>query len=288
MEPLTQSVLVGVTGPGENTDALRFAISEARTLGRGLTLVHAVHPLLPPPPPSILMTDDTWSDVGRTIMDEARGELEGLLGEASLPVDTVLRHGDPGSIFAELSTGASMVVLQRRDLSRLHRIVTSSTVTSVAAHAHCPVVSVPAGVDAPPTAGRVTVGVHGDGGPREVVEAAFAEASARRCELAVVHAWRLAAYYDDMLADEARWTAQDEARIVTGIEELRSKYPDVVVRVDVRHDWPADVLVDAAKDSAMVVVGRHSGLSGLPARLGPLTRAVIAHARGPVMIVPLS
>jgi len=287
MEPLTQSILVGVTGQGENTDALSFAISEARTLGCGLTLVHAVHPLLPPPPPSILMTDDTWSDVGRSIIDEVHQEVVRLLGETPLPVATVLQHGDPGRVFAELSTEARMVVLQRRDLSRVHRIVTGSTVASVATHAHCPVVSVPARGDSGRAPGVITVGVRGDGGPREVLEAGFAEASARGCRLAVVHAWRLEAAYDDILADEARWKAQDEAHIVPAIDDLRTKYPDVVVRIDVRHHWPADALVHAAKGSEMVIIGRHDGLSVLPGRLGHLTRAVIAHARCPVMVVPL-
>lgn len=287
MRPLTRPVLVGVTGEGENTDALRFAISEARTLGVGLLLVHAAGSQLPPPPPSILITESTWSEVGTLVVDAVRDELESLLEDEDLPVGTVVRHGEPRRVFAEMSEDASMVVLQHRDLSRLHRIVTGSTVAAVATRAHCPVVSVPPARREGSGAGVISVGVHADGGPSAVVETAFATAALHRSSLRLVHAWRLATAYDDLLGDADRWTAQHEATITAAAAELRAKYPDVAVHVHIRHDWPGDVLVSASQDSDLLVVGRHDGVPAKPARLGSLARALVAHADCPVMVVPL-
>jgi len=287
MEAAPQSVLVGVTGEGENTNALRFAVDEARNAGCGVTLVHAVNPMLPPPPPSVMVTDDTWGSVGVNIVRAAHGELAGMVGEDDLPVATVVRHGDPGSVFAALSDEARLIVLQHRDMSRMHRVVSGSTVTAVAAHAHCPVVSVPATSIDPPDTGVVTAGVRGDGGPGPVLETAFSEAASRGWALRLLHGWRLPMAYDDLLADDEHWLRQDEAAINAAAADLRSKYPDVEVRVEVRHDWPADVLAGAATDSHLLVVGRHDGLPVLPVRLGSLARTAIAHARCPVMVVPL-
>jgi nucleotide-binding universal stress UspA family protein len=284
-------VLVGVTGSGENTDALRFAVGAARTRGCGVTLVHAVHPVLMPPPPSVLITDDTWTSVGRTIVEKVRPEVDRLLEElpagAEVPVSTVVRQGGPGLVLGDLSKDACLVVLQRRDLSRLHRVVSGSAVAAVAAHARCPVVSVPSGAgDREPT-GLVTAGVHGDGGPPEVLEAAFAEASARSCGLRLLHGWRLEQAYDHILSDVPAWTARDEATITVAARDLAAKYPEVQLHIDVRHDWPADVLAHAGAASDLLVVGRHSGLPLMPHRLGSLARTAVAHAPCPVMVVPV-
>lgn len=287
MQPLSHPIVVGVTGAGENTDALKYAISEARTLGVGLMLAHAVHPPLPPPPPSILVTDPLWSEVGARIVHDARRELEQLLGGETLPVTTAVHHGHPGEVLGKLSADASLIVLQHRDLSRVHRLFTASTVASVAAHARCPVISVPPpGTDSSP-ANVITVGVHADGGPREVLEAAFATAARRHCALVVLHAWRLAAYYDDMVANNARWQAEDGACITAVLTELQAEHPDVEARLEIRHEWPAEALVQAAENADLLVVGRHGGLPMLPARLGSVARAAVTHARCPVMIVPL-
>jgi nucleotide-binding universal stress UspA family protein len=288
MEPLAQSVMVGVTGRGENTDALRFAVSEARTLGASIALVHAIHPLLAPPlPPGVVLDEDDRSfDVGRSILEQVREELQALAG-TSLTTTTTARHGEPGPVLAELSKKASRVILQHRDLSRLHRVVTGSTVAATATHASCPVVSVPHAVGDRPRHGLVTVGIRGDGEPRQVLAAAFAEASAHRCSLRVVHADRLAPGYDDLLTLGDDWAAQAEEAVQNATAELREEHPGVAVDIAVRHDWPADALVAAATDSDLLVVGRHAGQLRLPARLGSLARAVIREAGCPVMVVPM-
>jgi nucleotide-binding universal stress UspA family protein len=120
-----------------------------------------------------------------------------------------------------------------------------------------------------------------------VLETAFTEAAARGSSLRVLHAWRLATEYDDILADDPRWVAEVEADINTATEDFRAKFADVTVHVDVRHELTADALVEAACGSDLLVIGRHSGLPLLPTRVGSLARSVAAHAPCPVMIVPV-
>jgi nucleotide-binding universal stress UspA family protein len=279
-----QSILVGVTGAHENSDALRYAVTAARRDGHKITLVHAVHPILPPPPPSVLLTDDTWMEVGESIVRDVRHELEGLLGDEATGVEGVARQGSPAAVFSELTETARLVVLQHQDRSRLQRLFTGSTVASVAAHSHVPVVSVPSTSSPRSPSGVIAVGVRADGGPREVLQAAFAEADARQSQLRVVHGWKVPAAYEDILV---RWTAEDDERIRAALRHLLEKYPDVDVSVDVQHEWPADVLVDAGAEADLVVVGRHDGLVKLARRLGSIARAAVTHAPCPVMIVPV-
>jgi nucleotide-binding universal stress UspA family protein len=285
---LTGPILVGVTGAGENTEALRFALAEARTSGAPLTLVHAVHPVLPPPqPPGVLIADDRWDEIGAAVVRGARRELEAMSHGEPVEVDTAFGHGPPAAVFRELSKDAGMIVLQHRSLSRLRRIVTGATVASVAAHVDCPVVSVPAVEHEPSGTDVITVGVQGDGGPPEVLEAAFAAAAVHGCSLRVVHGWRLEPAYDDIIAArDAMWSPDIEANLEAATSVLRARYPDVAVKIEVHHRWPADALVQAANDSRLLVIGRHRGLPALPTRLGSLARAAVEHARRPVLIVP--
>jgi nucleotide-binding universal stress UspA family protein len=83
------------------------------------------------------------------------------------------------------------------------------------------------------------------------------------------------------------WTARDKSAITAATSDLATKYPDVRLRIEVRHDWPADVLAHAGRGADLLVVGRHAGLPLLPHRLGSLARAAATHAPCPVMVVPV-
>jgi nucleotide-binding universal stress UspA family protein len=120
-----------------------------------------------------------------------------------------------------------------------------------------------------------------------VVEAAFTEAATHGWALRLVYAWNVASAYGDMVAEEEHWTNAAEAGIATAIQDVRAKHPDVPVTIEVRHDWPADVLTAMSSESDLVVVGRHSHHVPLQSRLGSLARSAIVHADCPVMIVPL-
>lgn len=287
-EPSTEQILVGVTGAGENTSALRFAIDEARRRHQGVTLVHSVNPSVLPPP-SLAALEVSWADVAKGVVADVCREAESLLDGDPVPLSTLARTGPPGPHLVELSRQADLVVLQHRDLSRLHRLVTGSTVAHVATHARCPVVSVPAGYGRSAHDGDhgvVTVGVRAEGGPAAVVESAFEQASLRRATVRVIHAWRLPSAYDDLIIEDARWNLETQRGIEATLADLSAKYPDVEVSVEVHRDAPAEALGDAAASSDLLVVGRHSGRLG-PARLGYLARAMVGHAQCPVLVVPL-
>jgi nucleotide-binding universal stress UspA family protein len=103
-----------------------------------------------------------------------------------------------------------------------------------------------------------------------------------------VHAWKLDPAYDDIItARDPEWRRAGEAALTASLEQMTDQYPGVPVEVEVRHQWPADALVELSATSNLLVVGRHSHHAPAPQRLGSIARAVLRSAKCPVMVVPV-
>lgn len=282
------AVLVGVTGPGENTAALRYAVGEARSHRRPLLLVHAIHEAFPPPPPTMLVEPVPWQQVGNAVMAEVRDELEDLLEDGALEVTTEVRSGPGGGVLVELSEQASVVVLQHRARSRLRRLFTGSTVIASAADSRCPVVSVPATWEPQTRTGRVVVGVHEDGMPEQVLAEAFAEAAAHGSSVHLVHAWEIEGAYTDLVGPPTEgWETNVREAMAAAVRPYAEAHPSVDVELDVRRGWPADALLELAGGADLLVVGRHGSRRHLPHRIGSIARTLVGEAPCPVMVVPV-
>jgi nucleotide-binding universal stress UspA family protein len=283
-------MLVGVAGGGESA-VLRWASDEAGRRHLPVTLVHAVGVVMPPPPPSVLLTYEPVMEVAHALTVEAAEEYERHYAKVA-PDATIVQPGRPGPVLAELSADADLVVVGHRDLGPMHRIVTSSTAVSVAAHAHCPAVVVPQhwgeSEDESPNT-WVTVGVHEHQAPAEVLQAAFEAAGLHGWGVRLVHAWRADTVYDDIVMGriDPLWRERVE-------EEMREAAKPFLAASEVSqfdvmavHDWPADALTHVARESALLVVGRRSHKSPLPHRLGSIARTVMRTSKCPVMVVPV-
>jgi nucleotide-binding universal stress UspA family protein len=277
-------VLVGVTGRGENTEALTVAAREAAHRGGEVVLVHAPSPNLPPPHPDVL-TAHPWDETGRSILDEVGEELAEIAGD--LRVTTRLQHGSPVEVLTRLSDEVSLIVVQHVPVSWGRRLFSGSTAMSVATHAHCPVISVPSQGLPVEAHGRVVVGVHEDGTPAVALEAGFVEAAAHGASLQVSNSWRFARTYDDVLHRDDSWRQDALARIQAGVDRLSPRFPEVEVDLVVRHEWPDEALVELSRLADLVVVGRHGARARIPHFLGSVARGVLLHASCPVMVVPV-
>lgn len=287
MEEDIRPVVVGVTGPGENDAALRLAAEEAHRRGVDVCIVHAVQEAgLPPAADPVLSNDVAWKDVGNRIVAEVLEEFRSLYGDVNATAMT--RHGNPVDALTDFSSSARVVVLQHRDLSALRRIFTGSTVTGVAARAECPVTSVPAAWNPGDGPGRVTVGLDEGELPTAVLAEAFAEADARNWSLRVARAWKTDSMYEELIVtNEEQWREKVEASVRSALEQMSPRSSDVPVEVEVRHQWPADVLVELSATSNLLVVGRHNHHESRSKRVGSIARALLRSAKCPVMVVPV-
>ena len=219
----------------------------------------------------------------------------GLLAGAGLALGqrrtlrrTVLFTGGRVPGLVESSRLAPLLVVGTTEKSFAERIWTGTTVTGVSARANCPVVVVPSEWDGAHRHGRVVAAFKSPHHCAELFDRAFELAARDGSELVVLHAWKLASGYDDIVSGrvaEGDWAERQQTIIEPLLADLRHQYPDVPAQVQVVHGQPAGVLVDqgAAADRLMLMRPVHGGFVH---HLGAVARAVLREAPCPVEVVP--
>ncbi|HET7193697.1 MAG TPA: universal stress protein [Nocardioides sp.] len=199
---------------------------------------------------------------------------------------------DDGALISHLVRRANhgrIVVLQHRRLSRARRMVTGSTVNAVAAKTTVPVVSVPEGWTRHEDASVVTVGLQDGQEAAALLRAGFEEARLRHARLAAIHTWWLDTDWEPSSLDQEYRSDRDAStRRELGpiLEGIHMQFPEVKASLEVWNAPPADALLDAARESELLIVGRRHHLLPLGSHLGPVTRAILAHGDCPVYLTP--
>ena len=181
---------IGVDFHGQRA-ALRFAAQEASRRRTRVRLVHGCEP------PVTLVRAPTALPLGerqrhaRHVLWAAARHFDGLTGQR-LRVDKAVYPGTAIEALLEESSGAAVVVLQRRDITPLQHFATGSTTSTVAAQATSPVAVVRSNHAAADDRSGVVVGVDRVGHAGEALTVAFQEAALRRTRLIAVHGWRAA------------------------------------------------------------------------------------------------
>lgn len=267
--------------------ALEYAAAEALREGCGLHVLHAVH-VSPTGPEMVLLDFAEVEQIGHATLHAALERAEDLLG-GEVPLTHALVRGPVVSSIIEASENARMIVLQRRDLSRMIRTVTRSVSSGVAAHAHVPVVSVPTGWSEANHNGEpvVTVGVDIPERCAAVLAVAAEAAKSHGARLHVLHTWWFPSVYDDIImsrVENEAWADRAREEIQGVIDGLGDLVADLPIEIEARHAHPADALIDAGRDSVLLVVGRHDPLVPVGSHLGPVARAVLREATCPVLL----
>lgn len=291
--PLT----VGVDETPASRPATLWAADEAVRRDAPLRLVHVQPPTSPagpaaPDPPR----DPSLARLAHDLTDR----------DPRLRLETVLVPGEPREVLRELSRDAALLVIGSRGLGPLRGFLVGSVALPTVAHAQCPVVLVraeaAAGAPSPGETGRteptgpteptgaprgVTVGVDIRTPCEGVLRFAFEEARRRSAPLRVRHGWNPPPVYgarpfplgatalEDVLATRAD-------ALSALLHPWYAAYPDVTVDARAVLTPPAALLVEAAADAALLVLGRPHHRP----RLGPLAHAALNHAPAPVAVVP--
>ncbi len=268
--------------------ALAFAAGEAVRAGCGLHLVHVVHHVAQGPEMTLVGATDV-ERLGRQTLDAALERARDLV--EGIPVTAELRIGGVVPTLVDLAKDARMIVLERRDLSSMMRVVTRSVSSGVAARARVPVVSVPTHWSSASTRGdfpTVTVGIDVPERAEPVLRAAAAEARSRGAVLRVLHTWSFPIGYDDIIltrTESEEWAGRATAEIQTEIDMLGDEVAGVPVQIEARHAHAADALIEASRETTMLVIGRHDALVPIGSHLGPVARAVLREAECPILLV---
>ncbi len=270
--------------------ALKYAADEAVRVGTSLHLVHVVARLEQGPETVPLVSLDLEGR-GRLVLQNS---IEYLAQHSShaLSITSELVAGPVVPALVQAANRASTVVLQRRHLSRARRVVTRSISSGVAARSRVPVVSVPerwAPIHSFDDGSTVTVGIDDPRGARPVLEAARDAARLSRARLSVVHVWTLPGDYEQFaltVPERTAWVERAECEVAALLGEVDTT--GVEVSLEVTHGPATDVLLEYARESDLLVIGRRDPWMRLPAHLGPVARAVLREAPCPVVLVDVA
>ena len=283
-------VVVAVDGSDEGYAAGLYAAKRAATIDAPLDVIHVFPAYLPVGPfypvgPLVMPTEE-FQRYGKTVLERAL-ELVRDSVPASLPICTDLLTGGRVHRITEYAEHARLLVLGRREHSRLDQVWTGGTIAGVASQAPCPVVVAPTGW-APDSPKRIVVGFKAPHHALELFATAFSAAAEAETEVVVLHAWKLPNAYEEIIAHrvaDASVNGEQKELIWQMLEDVRDAYPTVRVRIEVTHETPVRALVRASDGAERLVIGRPAH-GGLVHHLGRTARGVLRESRCPVEVVP--
>jgi nucleotide-binding universal stress UspA family protein len=140
----------------------------------------------------------------------------------------------------------------------------------------------------------VVVGIDGSEQGDAALRYALREVARRDGRLRVVSAWErpeltISEFYGLPMHDEDKIQAAHEQSTRERVEQMMAAEPgtaSIPFEVRAQVGRPADVIVEAARDADLLIVG-HRGRGGLrSAALGSVSLGCVLHAPCPVLIVP--
>lgn len=286
---MTRPITAGVDGTEESLAALDWAAREAVRRGLPLRVVHVWRY------EESLATADRDTQHG-WVSQGVREAVRTVSGRhPGLEVTVDVREDGAARALTGAAAEAEMLVLGSRGHGRVVGFLVGSVGQQVIAEAARPVVLVRA-EDRPAAeaAGRdVVVGQHG--GPEDSADAlrfAFETAAARGAAVRAVRAWTLPPVFAyspgslKLLDDEGGLEPYERRSLAEAVRPWRERFPEVPVAEHVEMGSAAQVLLAAAADAQLMVVGRRAHRTAVGARIGSVAYGVLHHAGCPVAVVP--
>ena len=288
------AVVVGIDGSAADEALVAWAADEADRLGAPLRLVHSIDP-------GVQMTPyDALASGSPSMAEQLDQDAHQLLHAAAtrartrhpeLDVATNVPWGPAAAALVRLSDGALRMVVGGPARGRLERILLGSVALPVVAHAHCPVVVIPAGTTVT-TPSRIVVGVDGSEVSGRAVELALSTAEKCGATVTCVLGWNLEVHAGVVVTERssAHWAAVEQRYASLGhrtLDPVAARHPGVDVTVAVRHGSPAKAVIEAAAElgADLVVIGSR-GLGGFRGLLlGSVSRRVVENAGCVVAVV---
>lgn len=268
-------VVVGVDGSLNSVRALDWASDEAARRDAELRIVYAV---------------------------PDRDEAEPVLASAAARVrerhpvlSVVTKAAEGGAVRALVreSQGAALTVVGTRGLGGVAGLLAGSVSLRLAAHVHGPLLVV-RGDHACDGERSVLLGLEDDS-DAGAASYAFHEAERRGARLQVLHSTHR--YVTPEMPSLIPATSPGQRRRAQNdlaeedvprfnLAQLREEHPQVGVETHTVRRGPAQALLDATHESAVVVIGAHRRTAGPGPRLGPVAHTLLHRSHCPVVLVP--
>jgi nucleotide-binding universal stress UspA family protein len=285
--PHGKPVLVAYDGSGSALRAVNWALTEAASSGRPLTLAHVMR--WPLPEVDALHLAASIHDPGHArqaandLVRAAVARCRQAAPEITIRGETLT--GGAIDLLAKLSTEASLLVLGASGQTDSSQVLLGSSASELIRRVTVPVAVIRDDDRAPAKA--VVIGVDGSPAGERAVRAGFDLAARRHLRVTALHAWSdlpleaLGIRPDD---DSAPGPEDGAALLATQLSEVRRLYPQVQVDEVVVLDRPTRALLDLAVGAALLVVGRHGRARTADTPLGSVCHAVLHYAPCPVLL----
>jgi nucleotide-binding universal stress UspA family protein len=276
-------VIVGIDGSTTARKAMLWAAAECDRRGARLVLAHAGDAEAGP-----VAGQDVPTAFGRSLLAEAEAEI--YESGADCRVSSVMTPQRPVELLIRLSEQADLVVVGSHGLGRQASALVGSVAFRVAAHARCPVAVVPRSWDErSDQSNPVVVGIPASVTHSEPVYAAFAEARRRGVPVCAVRSW----YRPDwtggltelIYTTGPAFEAKQQEYVDRVLAPLRELYPDVPVHTLLSGRGIDEMLLRAAENASLLVIGSRFTDGHNFSRLGPTTARLLHRASCPVLVV---
>ncbi|MBZ4019641.1 universal stress protein [Streptomyces purpurogeneiscleroticus] len=283
-------VLVGYDGSPPAVIALDAAVTEARCRGAALEILCG-WPWSKRLSPDYGMRDD----VGTLLFNSAQRTMDAAVDRArsrapDTPVTPVLTTEAAARALLRQGRNASLTVLGTRGYGGFAGLLLGSVSLRVAAHCVTPLMVVRREPEPPHR--TIVLGLASEA-DTEALRFAFDEAVRRDAALRVLHTWQFPAPHGEV-ARPAQLTWEEvqalrkaaEAVPQYAVTSLREKYPQVRADAQAVCQDPARALIQASEEADVIVLAAHRRPRHFGLQLGPVTHALLHHARCPVVLVP--
>ena len=134
---------------------------------------------------------------------------------------------------------------------------------------------------------RIVVGIDGSESSKAALRWAIRQAKLTGAVVDAVLAWRYPSTYGLVPMSGSVVDLEGDARkaLIECLNEVSALEPDVTVRPEVIEGHPAEVLVHAAKDADLLVVGSRGHGAFASAVTGSVSVNCVLHSRCPVLVV---
>lgn len=287
MSSETKPVIVGYDGSAESRVAVEWAVAVAQRRGAPLQVLAATGVA----DAGDLGAESDLASVGDRLAEHLAEEGAALAHEeGAKDVTAVGASGGAAAALVDASAGAQLVVVGHRGLGRLRSARLGSVAFQVSTHAKCPVAVVRHSLRPLPTAEFPSVvGVDGSESSNIALDQAADWAADAGSLLRIVVAWRRPRVHrggDPAGAAGQHELAQRAADLAAAAAaRVHSGHPDLRVEQVVAEGRASDVIVDAAADASLIIVGARGRGDFASLLLGSVSREVIQQADCAVYVV---
>lgn len=281
-------IVVGIDESEAAAAAADWAADEAQRRHAVLRLVHGyVLPQNAGYPDYESLPNDMQFEIrqqSQRLLDRVGSAL--TAGRPDLSVDTLATYARAATAVRTASEHAILTVVGAGSAARIPGVPVGSVALAVASSNPVPVAVIHTGFAGQPS-GPVVVGVDGSRLSDTAIGFAFDEASVRGAELVAVHAWSdffLDGRLQSPLVDPKVLLQEERALLSECLAGCRERYPEVVVRHILVRKSPSAALLEYAAEAQVIVVGSHGRGGFTRMLLGSNSRALISHARCPVIV----